>query len=85
MLKQSGQLLPCAKMVGRLITDDPSMEEWIADQFKQRRIPRGNTLVVHRLSVHLSWCMHMREVHDALLSSPGGVCVWRTVDSSPQH
>eukprot|EP00959_Pyramimonas_sp_CCMP1952_P272374 5694660-Pyramimonas_sp.AAC.1 len=72
-------------MMGKMITDDPSMESWIDEQFKIRRIPRGNTLVVHRLSVHLAWCLHLREKHDALLMDPEGVSVWRTVDSSPQH
>ena len=85
MLKKASSLKPVVKAVGRLITDDPSMGQWIDDQLANKKIVSRSAIYRSRMSLHLCWCCVERDRNERMLLSPGGICVWRTVDSSPQH
>ena len=47
-------------------------------------IPSRATLYRHRLTLHIGFCKYMSRINAAMIRSPGGMCCWQTVDSSPQ-
>eukprot|EP00969_Alexandrium_andersonii_P116867 5167395-Alexandrium_andersonii.AAC.1 len=46
-------------------------------------LPSSTTLIRHRLSVHMAWCVQMGFVLDEMMGQ-GGITRWGTVDASPQ-
>ena len=86
MLKQAGHLISMLLFAGKIISDDPVLQDWISDQVKSKNILSRSSIYRYRMSVHLAWCKtRSDETEVKMLRSTEGFMVWRTVDSSPQH
>jgi hypothetical protein len=46
-------------------------------------IPSSTTLYRHRLTMHMGFSLYMGKQMQNMMESPGGMCCWQTVDSSP--
>jgi hypothetical protein len=68
----------------RAITTPECFEYFARVVQDQRAVPSATTLYVHRLTVHLGWCVMKQAQHSKLLQDASGVVVYMTVDSSPQ-
>ncbi len=60
------------------------MRDYLKRHFESSHsLPCRTVLFHHRLTLHLGFCRWLSEINAALLSNPGGLIRWSTVDSSP--
>ena len=85
LTRSAADLAPCIQACIRIACPDTAIQQHLLSMITaQTSIPSVSSLVRHRLTMHMGFCMWQQELRETLLEQPGGVVVWRMVDSSPQ-